>query len=103
MYIINCYFNIDNIFSCIILTLLFNLKFEDMKKVSLNLKLTQLNKQELSERELNRLLGGETRCCTCRETSTALFEDNLVANYEGGESGLIPGNGESGFGIAANQ
>ena len=74
-----------------------------MKKVSLNLKLTQLNKQELSERELNRLLGGETRCCTCRETSTALFEDNLVANYEGGESGLIPGNGESGLGIAANQ
>lgn len=35
-----------------------------MKDISKKLKLTQLNKQELSEKELNQLLGGENYC-TC--------------------------------------
>ena len=35
-----------------------------MKKLS-KIKLNQLNKAELSERELNRLLGG-SNCCICR-------------------------------------
>lgn len=61
-----------------------------MKK-TLNLKLTQLSKQELSEKELNRLLGGEdTNCCICNNTSSGSgIEINAVLNYEGGESGLV--------------
>ena len=35
-----------------------------MKKLS-KIKLNQLNKAEISERELNRLLGG-SNCCICR-------------------------------------
>ncbi|MGL4325941.1 MAG: TIGR04149 family rSAM-modified RiPP [Tannerellaceae bacterium] len=64
-----------------------------MKK-SLSLKLTQLNKAELSKRELNRLLGGN-RCCICRG------DLNLNANVKGGASGLIPGDGGGGTGAGS--
>ena len=57
-----------------------------MKKLS-KIKLNQLNKAELSERELNRLLGG-SNCCICRGQA------NLAANVKGGTSGLIPGDVE---------
>lgn len=51
-----------------------------MKKL-LKIKLNQLNKVELSERELNRLLGGEN-CCTCG-CVTSSSVDNNNANYNG--------------------
>ena len=64
-----------------------------MKKLS-KIKLNQLNKAELSERELNRLLGG-SNCCICRG------QENLDANVKGGTSGLIPGDGGGGTGAGS--
>ncbi len=66
------------------------------------IKLNQLNKAELSEKEMNRLLGGDN-CCICG----CLYEhsggsdrmSNGQANYAGGESGLYsPGGGMYTFG-----
>ncbi len=70
-----------------------------MKKLC-KLKLAQLNKIELSEKELNQLLGGENCCiCGCRGESSSW--DNRDANIIGGVSGLIPGDGGGGFGGGA--
>ena len=65
----------------------------DMKKLS-KIKLSQLNKAELGEREMNRLLGG-SKCCICRGQA------NLDANVAGGTSGLIPADGGGGTGAGA--
>ncbi len=62
-----------------------------MRKLS-EIKLGQLNKVELSERELNRLLGG-SNCCICHDRGSATFDDNSKANVKGGVSGLFPGDG----------
>ena len=64
-----------------------------MKDVSKKLKLTQLNQQELSEKELNQLLGGEN-CCICNGTGVSGIYTNGNANHDGGETGLYhPGGG----------
>ena len=67
-----------------------------MRKLS-EIKLGQLNKVELSERELNRLLGG-SNCCICHDRGSATLKDNDVANIQGGVSGLVPGDGGGGWG-----
>lgn len=64
-----------------------------LNKIDLN----QLNKTELSERELNRLLGG-SNCCICHDRGSATQLDNSNANILGGASGLIPGDGGGGNG-----
>lgn len=70
-----------------------------MKKLA-KIKLTQLNKTEVSERELNRLLGGGNCCiCGCRGSSST--GTNGGANTEGGASGLIPGDGGGGAGMGS--
>lgn len=66
-----------------------------MKKLS-KIKLNQLNKTELSERELNRLLGG-TNCCICHDRGSATLPMNSSANTNGGASGLTPGDGGGGI------
>ncbi len=61
------------------------------------IKLNQLNKVELNEKEMNRLLGGDN-CCIC---GCVLGSDHIqatltngYANNAGGESGLFsPGGG----------
>lgn len=58
-----------------------------MKNVR-KINLTQLNKVELSEKELNRLLGGNEHCCVCGCAGSSTAADNNVANYEGGVTGL---------------
>ena len=64
----------------------------DMKKLS-KIKLTKLNEAELSERELNRLLGGEN-CCICGCHGSSSTGANHDANILGGVSGLVsPGGG----------
>lgn len=70
-----------------------------MKKLS-KIKLNQLNKTELSERELNRLLGG-SRCCICHDRGSATIEANSDANTHGGASGLTPGDGGGGWGTGS--
>lgn len=69
-----------------------------MKGLSKRLTLTQLNKQELSEKELNRLLGGEN-CCICNHSGgiDKIYE-NGYANNAGGTSGLIKDGGGWGNG-----
>lgn len=57
-----------------------------MKKLS-KIKLSQLNKAELGEREMNRLLGGD-RCCLCSCAGPSGPVDNFNANVAGGVSGL---------------
>lgn len=70
-----------------------------MKQLT-RIKLNQLNKAELSERELNRLLGGDGCCiCGCRGISTNY--DNGNANTNGGVSGLIPGDNGGGTGLGS--
>ena len=49
-----------------------------MKKLG-KIKLDQLNKAELSEKELNRLLGGEN-CCLCACAGPSGPVDNFNAN-----------------------
>ena len=49
-----------------------------MRKLS-EIKLGQLNKVELSERELNRLLGG-SNCCICHNRGSATLQMNYDAN-----------------------
>ena len=66
-----------------------------MRKLS-EIKLGQLNKVELSERELNRLLGG-SNCCICHNRGSATLQMNYDADIKGGVSGLIPGDG--GYGV----
>ena len=66
-----------------------------MRKLS-EIKLGQLNKVELSERELNRLLGEVTVVSVIIE-EVLLFKMNYDANIKGGVSGLIPGDG--GYGV----
>lgn len=62
-----------------------------MEKKS-KIKLNQLNKTELSDREMNRLLGGNECCvCGCRGISSTL--DNGQANEK---YGYIPGDIEMG-------
>lgn len=57
-----------------------------MKK-DLKIKLNQLNKAELSEKEMNRLLGGD-RCCICGcEHIGNLTFDSGIYNYSSGDSG----------------
>lgn len=64
-----------------------------MKGSSKRLTLIQLNKQEVSEKELNRLLGGEN-CCICNGSGESSIYQNGQANHDGGTSGLIkPGGG----------
>ena len=65
-----------------------------MRKLS-EIKLGQLNKVELSERELNRLLGGSN----CHDRGSATFDDNSKANVKGGVSGLFPGDGGGGTAV----
>ncbi|WP_455592714.1 TIGR04149 family rSAM-modified RiPP [Bacteroides sp.] len=62
-----------------------------MKKLT-KIKLTQLNKAEVSEKELNRLLGG-SNCCTCGCAGPSGPVDNNNANYGGGSSGLASSGG----------
>lgn len=62
-----------------------------MGKVN-KVKLTQLNEVQLSERELNRLLGGE-RCCLCGCQGPSGSVDNYNANINGGSSGLSSSGG----------
>lgn len=69
---------------------------KNIKKINL----TQLNKIELSERELNQLLGGEN-CCICHDRGSSTIQANHDANIAGGESGLIPGDGGGGWGGGA--
>ena len=52
-----------------------------MKKLG-KIKLDQLNKAELSEKELNRLLGGEN-CCLCACAAASGPVDNFNANVAG--------------------
>ena len=52
------------------------------------LKITQLNKVELSKREQNHLVGGEN-CCICGCLGPSSSFDNSGANYIGGASSLI--------------
>ena len=52
-----------------------------MKKLG-KIKLDQLNKAELSEKELNRLLGGEN-CCLCACAGPSGPVDNFNANVAG--------------------
>ncbi len=72
-----------------------------MKK-NLEIKLNQLSKAELSEKEMNRLLGGDNCCiCGCKYANYGGSSDmaNGQANYAGGESGLYsPGGGSVAFG-----
>lgn len=65
-----------------------------MRKLS-EIKLGQLNKVELSERELNRLLGG-SNCCICHNRGSATLQMNYDANIKGGVSGLYPADGGGG-------
>ena len=48
-----------------------------------NLKLAQLSKAELSQRELNRLIGGE-KCCICNCSGSSSSFDTHGANTKGG-------------------
>lgn len=52
-----------------------------MKKLG-KIKLDQLNKAELSEKELNRFLGGEN-CCLCACAGPSGPVDNFNANVAG--------------------
>lgn len=70
-----------------------------MKKLG-KIKLNQLNKAELSERELNRLLGG-TNCCLCGCRGSSSNGQNGAANTAGGTSGYYPGDGGAGTGYGA--
>lgn len=66
-----------------------------MKKLS-KIKLSQLNKAELGEREMNRLIGGY-KCCICGCHGPSSDHDNYNANINGGVSGLVsPGGGAGG-------
>lgn len=65
-----------------------------MKKLS-KIKLTRLNEAELSERELNRLLGG-SNCCICGCRGSSSNQDNGGANEGGGASGYVPADGGGG-------
>ena len=65
-----------------------------MRKLS-EINLGQRNKVELSERELNRLLGG-SNCCICHDRGSATLKDNYDANILGGVSGLYPADGGGG-------
>ncbi len=67
-----------------------------MKNVK-KINLTQLNKVELSEKELNRLLGGGN-CCLCGCRGSSSNQDNGGANTIGGLTGLYPGDGGGGTG-----
>lgn len=67
-----------------------------MRKLN-KVKLNQLNEAELSERELNRLLGG-TRCCICGCQGPSGSNDNFSANINGGSSGLYSPSGGFGHG-----
>ena len=62
-----------------LLFILFNFILVVMKK-DLKIKLNQLNKAELSEKEMNRLLGGD-HCCTCGCQGISSSVDNNMANY----------------------
>lgn len=68
-----------------------------MKEINKKIKLTQLNKVVLSEKELNRLLGGVDGCCICHDRGSATIYENHDANIKGGTSGLIPGDGGGGW------
>ncbi|WP_307758931.1 TIGR04149 family rSAM-modified RiPP [uncultured Mediterranea sp.] len=73
-----------------------------MKEINKKIKLTQLNKVVLSEKELNRLLGGEEeKCCICHDRGSATIYENHDANLEGGTSGLVPGDGGGGWAAGA--
>ena len=49
-----------------------------MKKLS-SIKLAQLNEQELSKREMNRLVGGASYCCICGcQTNGETMYDLLI-------------------------
>ncbi|MBE6286732.1 MAG: rSAM-modified peptide [Mediterranea massiliensis] len=50
-----------------------------MKKLP-KFKLTNLNASEVSEKEMNLLVGGE-KCCTCGCTGPSSSVDNNIANY----------------------
>lgn len=71
-----------------------------MKKLS-KIKLNQLNKAELSEREMNRLLGGEN-CCICGCRGSSSNGQNGQANTQGGTSGFYPGDGGGGTGYGTH-
>lgn len=63
-----------------------------MEKKS-KIKLNQLNKAELSEREMNRLLGGNG-CCTCGCRGDSNHNDNGLANAQ---YGYVPADGGGGM------
>lgn len=66
-----------------------------MKKLN-SIKLTQLNEQELSNREMNHLLGGAPGdCCLCGCQGPSSTDDNMKANNLNGYSsggGILTGN-----------
>lgn len=62
------------------------------------LKLAQLCKAELNQRELNRLVGGE-KCCICSCTSSASISNHRDNTAQGYESvGGYGGTGGGAFG-----
>lgn len=62
-----------------------------MKKLN-SIKLAQLNEQELSKREMNRLIGGAELCCICGCNGDNDFTmANLNANTAQGKYSTIPG------------
>ena len=63
-----------------------------------NLKLAQLSKAELSQRELNRLIGGE-KCCICSCRTNPSVSNHVSNTAQGYESvGGYGGTGGGAFG-----
>ncbi|MBO7418829.1 MAG: TIGR04149 family rSAM-modified RiPP [Bacteroidaceae bacterium] len=66
-----------------------------MKKLS-SIKLAQLNEQELSKREMNRLVGGASYCCICgcqtNGETMFLLNENTVNNASSNRPGFLYGN-----------
>ncbi len=60
------------------------------------LKLVQLSKAELSQRELNRLIGGD-KCCICSCSGPSSSADNHSANTKGGYESYGGGIGGGSF------
>ena len=61
-----------------------------MKKLN-SIKLSQLNEQELSKREMNRLIGGAELCCICGCWNNAMTMGALNHYTDNNESSDLPG------------
>ncbi|MBO7418831.1 MAG: TIGR04149 family rSAM-modified RiPP [Bacteroidaceae bacterium] len=66
-----------------------------MKKLN-SIKLAQLNEQELSKREMNRLIGGAELCCICgcedNQMTRGLLNSYTAHNASSDLPGFLYGN-----------